>query len=111
MEQNVLEKLNQKKALLDKLKNHNLVASTRLKDYRASYAKERDALCELCGITTKDEKEIEKCIQSEEATLANMLQELEKTIPDNVLEKFAAIDPDELEDERALQDLDLSQDF
>ena len=112
MEKNVLEKLNKKKEQIDKLERNCLVAETRLKDYRTTYTKEKESLCELCGLPPKSkESEISEAIKKEASELNRLLEELDKTIPDNVLEKFVALRPEELEDERALSDLDLSQDF
>jgi len=112
MENTILEKLNKKKEMIDKLERNCLIAETRLKDYRNAYAKEKDALCELCGLPPKSkESEIADSIRKEEAELQKLFEELEKTIPDNVLEKFVALSPEELEDEKALNGLDLNQDF
>lgn len=111
MENNYIERLEAGKASIDKINTNLTVAKTVRNTLAKKYSELQEELKQAGiekNLTPEAMKEI---IREKEEKLQKDMEELEKQLNTDFLKKFAAINPEELQDEEELALLNLAQPF
>lgn len=108
-----IETIEKRKEALTKIEKNRVIAQTKKDGLLKQYKEYQTALAEL-GVQSPVTKETTKnFIDQLDSEMQAMLKKLDEIMPQDILEKFAEIDIDKIEDDEAFASLGLNpnQDF
>lgn len=111
-EKELLEDLNKRKELIKKLEDKALIAKTKRDERIVEWKREKAVLVDTYGLPENLTKEtIEEFINKMQKEIDAAIQKVEKETPMNLLKEYCAISVEEVENNNALSELNLEQDF